>query len=283
MRALLENPLWPKAGVERNYQRLFGAISGVLLAIALICLFDGLLAHMRQGSNDFRLLPGQAITVSGPAVLKNPVNSDLVARFSPENCPLRFDLEGFYTGYWFGNGMWRGHILANEASDPADCALRISFKGAPAQTIQAYKIRIFANEEALRAASLSMVDRFFGLNPFIIAAWCGIFGVICGLVTYYFGRGYGNILRELGLAEIYAQDPRAATIWCLAPRDLAPKPGLARMVLDKDGHAIAEARSVAWKKGKLQLQLMDDKEIPSGALVCLRHPEERHAFKAGNI
>lgn len=273
MRALLENPLWRLAGLNRKYQRLFGAISGVFLLIALISLFDGLIAQMRQGANELEFLPGQALTLSGPVALKNPVNSDVLARFTPADAPFHFELEGFFTGYWFGNGMWRGAVIADNFGETGEYGLRISFKGAPAQSAQQYKLLLFADAAAMRADSLSWIRRYFDLNPFILAAFSGFIGILGGIATYWFGRRFGNLLSRLGLAEVYATDPATASISCLVPIEQAPRPGLARLILDADGHSVAEARTGSWHKGRLTLTLMDGREIPAGALVCLRHPD----------
>lgn len=272
MRDLLENPVWLNATLNRKYQRLFGAISGFFLAVALISLFDGLIAQMRQGANELEFLPGEAITVSGPAVLKNPLRSDMIARFTPGDAPFRFQLEGFFTGYWFGNGMWRGQIVAEEAGSPGQYELRISFRGAPAQTMQKYELRIYADQKARHAGALSFIQRLTGTNPFMLATGTGIIGIFCGLVTYWFGRRFGNLLTQLGLSEVYSSDAASSSLWCLSPVPF--RAGLPRMVLDADGHILGEARTAGWKKGKLQLTLMDERGIPPGALVCLRHPEQ---------
>lgn len=275
MRALLEDPLWRKARADRKYQRLFGVCAGIFLAVALIALFDGLIAQMRQGANELEFLPGETLALSGPSALKNPIDSDVVVSFSPPDAPFKFGLEGFFAGYWFGNGMWRGGIAAADTADPGRYEMRLAFRGAPAQSAQKYTLLVFADAAAMRAGALSFIRRWLDVNPFVLAAWAGGIGVFCGILTYFFGRRLGLELAELGLAEVYASDPETATIWCLAPRSETVKPGLARMALDWDGRVVAEARIVEWKKGKLKLTLMDGREIPAGALVCLRHPDSR--------
>lgn len=270
MRELLASPIWHMARKHRKYQWWIGRIAGTFLAIALIALFDGLLSRMRAGVNELEFLPGQTIVLSGPVALKNPLNSDVMAGFSPPGAPFHFELEGFFTGYWFGNGMWRGRITASDHADPGQYVLNIRFRGAPAQSIQKYELLLFASEETMQAASRSLIRRWLNGNPFIIAACCGGMGILLGLMTYWFGRRFDQELSSLGLAQIYASD--GADIWCLAPQSLAPAQGNARMVLDAEGRICAEARCGKWQKGKLKLTLMDDKAPPAGALVCLRHP-----------
>jgi Glucose-6-phosphate isomerase len=68
-------------------------------------MLDGLQGLVRSGADVIEVLPGGSVPISGPLTIKNPVNSDLNAQFSPANPSLSYDLEGFFAGYWFGNGM----------------------------------------------------------------------------------------------------------------------------------------------------------------------------------
>ncbi|MBD5539470.1 MAG: hypothetical protein HDQ94_05695, partial [Desulfovibrio sp.] len=178
-------------------------MSGILLAVALLGLFDGLLAEMRTGTSQLELLPGESLTLSGPAALKNPVSSDLVARVTPPDAPLRFTLEGFFTGYWFGNGMWRGEVMAEPDAAPGSYGLRITFRGAVGQAPQVYTLVIHEDATARREASLSFLRRWLDVNPFILAALCGGAGVALGAATYAFGRRHVRLLAALGCSEIY--------------------------------------------------------------------------------
>lgn len=270
MRELLNTRAWRLASAARERQRFIGRVSGVFLAVALLALFDGLLAQMRSGSSELELLPGEIATISGPAALKNPVNSDLVATFTPSDAPLTFVLEGFFTGYWFGNGMWRGKIEVAPEAGTGTWRLRVAFRGASATTAQNYTLKIFADSNAMRSASLSYTRLFLDINPFILAAICGASGILGGMATYYFGRRYAGFLGLLGMAEIYRATPADGSIWCLAPRSLAPMPGNARMVLDARGQPVGEARALSWHKGKLRLEMMDAATPAPGSLVCLQ-------------
>lgn len=281
MRALLENPLWPKAIRERQRQRFFGTASGIFLALALLALLDGLIAQMRQGENLIQLLPGGETAISGPVAIPNPLESDLAAHFTPGDSPLEFQLEGFFSGYWFGNGMWRGLLSATKNANAGDFALRIAFHGAPASTDQIYKIELFPDAAALRAASPSLFRRHTGLNTFGLSAWASAAGAFCGIITYIFGRRYHGLLAEQGLSEICASDPRNSLIWCIVPEEMSPRSGLDRMVLDATGHVVAEARAMEWKKGRLELALLDMRAPPPRALICLKHPCEAATHKSG--
>ena len=277
MRSHFDPRLWHAAALARRRQHALGLVSGILLAVALLGLFDGLLAEMRAGANQLELLPGESLTLSGPAALKNPVTSDLVARVTPPDAPLRFTLEGFFTGYWFGNGMWRGEIAALPEAAPGRYGLRITFRGAAGQAPQVYTLIVHEDAAARRAASLSFLRRWLDVNPFVLAALCGGLGVLLGAATYAFGRRHVHLLAALGCSEVYragmaGEDVR---LWCLAARGAAPRPGTVRMVLDREGAIIGEARVEQWRKGSLELTLLDGRPVPEGCLVCLRAPATR--------
>ena len=274
MRSHFDPGLWQAAALARKRQHGLGLVSGILLAVALLGLFDGLIAEMRGGTNRLELLPGESLTLSGPAALKNPVSSDLVARFTPPDAPLRFSLEGFFTGYWFGNGMWRGEVTAGAEAAPGSYGLRITFRGAVGQAPQVYTLIVHADAAARREASLSFLRRWAGVNPFVLAALCGGAGVLLGGATYAFGRRHVRLLAGLGCSEVYRTGLAGENcrLWCLAAKSLAPRPGTVRMVLDGEGRIIGEARVEQWRKGSLELTLLDAGPLPEGSLVCLRPP-----------
>lgn len=275
MRSHFDPALWRAAGAARAWQHRLGWLSGILLAVALAGLFDGLLAEMRAGPNQLEFLPGATATVSGPAAFKNPVSSDLVARFSPQDAPFAFEPEGYFTGYWFGNGMWRGVIRAHDGAAPGRYGLRVSFRGA-SQAAQEYTLLVRADEAAMRAGSLSLLRRILGLNPFLLAAWSGCAGVLLGVATYALGRRHARLLARLGCGEIYRSGPAAGgfRVWCLAAGNLVPRAGAVRMLLDSEGHICGEARVERLHRGSLELTVLDGTLPGPGSLVCLRPPTQ---------
>jgi|MucameStandDraft_1065616.scaffolds.fasta_scaffold00807_11 hypothetical protein len=275
MREYFDQQLWQKAANSRTAQRFLGYISGFFLLVALVSLFDGLTAEMRQGATTLDLLRDGEIVISGPSALKNPVTSDLGHAFSPKDAPLQFELDGFYTGYWFGNGMWRGKIMSNRDAEPGEYHLRVFFKGAAGQGAQNYDLRVFEDAAGMRAASFSHIRRYLDLNPFILAAITGIFGFMLGVATYCFGRRYLSFLGQLGLSEIYHSKRHDGQyfVYCLVnPGPFTPKPGNVRMVLAPDGTQIGEARAEKLHKNKLMLTMLDDSGVPPGSLVCIAPP-----------
>lgn len=267
MRDLASNALWPRLRRERKHQINFGRVSGLLLSVALLALFDGLLAEMLSGSNESRLLAGSSIVLSGPSALKNPVDSDLVARFNPPDSPLSFDMEGFFTGYWFGNGMWRGKITVPGDAPSGTYTLVVSFKGASAQSAQRYKLIVYETPEAAREDSRSLLRRALDINSFKLAAYAGAIGIAFGLVTWFFGRRYILGLLSLGLAQAYPAGNNA--YFCFCPKKRAPTAGAASALYDEAGEFVGAARVGDWRKGKLEIRATGEISESASLLALL--------------
>lgn len=275
--------LWQSLRRYRRIQRFWGGCAALLLAVALLGLLDGVQALMRLGADHLEILPGGSETLSGPCPFKNPLNSDIQARFTPENAPLHFSLEGFFAGYWFGNGMWRGEVRAEPEAGPGRYELRIAFKGAAAQSAQKYVLLLRADEASLRAASPSWVRRLTGWNAFIAAAWFGCLGTLCGLRTYLLGRRCFELLRRLGCSEIFRVSANGASchIWCLASRADTPRPGEVCRVLNDAGQALGAARAEKAHKGVLELIMLDGVSVLPGCLLCLRPADDSRPEAGG--
>lgn len=259
---------WRKVVILRKAQNIFGIFSGICLTIAMLALFDGLIAQMRAEPGEINVLAGERINLSGPAVLKNPVNSDLRATFNPAGSGLTFNLEGFFAGYWFGNGMWRGYVAIPENAPPGKVALKIAFKGASSRTDQKFIFNIYDNLAVLRENSPSLVMRHCTVNPFFLGSICGGAGIICGIITYCLGRKYFCRLQEFNLVEIQRRASNGI-LWCLVSKNLAPPIGKTCMVLDAAGLSIGCATVKSWVKGSLKLELEDASLARISTLVSM--------------
>ena len=145
---------WASCFILRRRMRSCGRASAVFIVAAFFCLADGLYSAVRVGSEVLELLPGQTLMLSGPSPLKNPLNSDFVARITPPGEDVRFTLEGFFASYWFGSAMWRGAVQADAGAEPGRRELLIRFRGAPAKSAQKYSVIVWENEAVKRGRSL---------------------------------------------------------------------------------------------------------------------------------
>lgn len=271
MNDLNNNPLWPALRKNRKYQKFFGLISAVLFTLALIALVDGLQSKMRSGPDELRLVAGTTESVAGPSALKNPVPSDLVARFTPTDAPLEFRLDNFFPGYWFGGGMWRGQIVVPATLAPGRYGLSVSFKGAAGQSPMNYVLYVYASRAELRAASLSLFYRYLNLNPFILASSLGGAGIFFGLITWFFGRRYILGLLSLEILQAFP-GPDSELLWCHCPKKYAPAIGAKLAIYSADGKFLSAARAIELRKGKLVARSANPLPAAGVYLAALRTP-----------
>ncbi len=269
--------LWRQYRALRKNQKRLGGVCAFLLLAALLGMLDGLQGVMRSGANTLDLLPGGSAALSGPLSIKNPVHNDLQIRFSPGNAPCSFHLEGFFAGYWFGNGMWRGTVVAHSDAKPGEYTLRASFRGAPASTAQHYTVRLHADAENMRAASTFFLLRLTGVNPFVLAGACVILAILLGVGVYRLGSRHIHNVLALGCGEVIRASAvdGGCRIWCLLYGARAPAEGTLCPVLDAEGVSLGQARAERVDKGTLELLLpcaAAAGTVCSGCLVLLRSP-----------
>ena len=278
---------WRDYGRLRGYQRRLGVCCAVFLALALLALLDGAQGLMRAGAGVLDRVPGQGLEISGPAALKNPVDSDLQAVFTPSVPDLTFRLEGFFTGYWMGIGMWRAAVAAGPSTEPGRYDLLVRFRGAPPSTEQHLTVQVYADARSLRAASLSLLQRLLGWNPFILAASLALPGLAGGVLVFALGSRCQNLLATLGCGEVLRvqSEKTALRLWCLLLGAPPPPPGTSCTVLDPQGRPLVQAQAQAQPakpRGVLELLLEQQSFAASnaarsavrpGCLVRLRPPK----------
>ncbi|SDF54893.1 hypothetical protein [Desulfovibrio legallii] len=288
--AAASDAAWREYARFRGVQRRLGACCAALLVLALLALADGIQGLMRAGADVLELTPGESLSVSGPAALKNPVDSDLQVTFDPPDPALTFRLEGFFTGYWMGNGMWRAQVAAGPAAEPGRYSLRIRFRDAPASTDQSLSVLVYADDSARRAAALSLLQRLLGWSPFILAASLFLPVLVAGVLVFALGSRCQRLLAALGCGEVLRVQAEATgrRLWCLLLGAPAPAPGTPCAVLDPQGRPLGQAVAQALPpkpRGVLELLLEQNTAVafPSstrsavrpGCLVRLRPPRPR--------
>jgi len=184
-------------------QRACGRTAMLLLALAVLMLFDGLREGI-FGSADVRLIPGETYAVSGPLPPRTDRIGDFVIGGNAADGSLRLVPEGIFTGYWFGGGMWRGHITTDAHPRPGTHVIKVRDRfGEKQNPALVFTVRVFADEKDRRQASPSMTMRWTGIEPFLLAAVSGMLGTMAGFATYLFGRRWSALLAENECGEIF--------------------------------------------------------------------------------
>ncbi len=289
MQTVLDADTWDACQHIRQRQRRLGTVCALLLAVALLGLVDGLQGLMRTGSNTLEMLPGNIAALSGPLTIKNPVTADIEVRFTPPDAPLVFNLEGFFAGYWFGNGMWRGTVAAETGVEAGEYQMRVAFRGAAASTAQNYTVLLRADTADMRDHSTSFAQRLTGCNPFVLAAAFVGMALLVGVGVYRQGSRLIRKLVRLGCGEVVRvqEEKDGVRLWCLLFGTRPPYEGTVCAVITTDGRVLAQARAGTAAKGSLELfvaqrdRVQNETEhgheprsfaVRPGCLVCLRPP-----------
>ena len=184
-------------------QRGSGITATILLTLAMLMLFDGLRTGI-FGVSDVRLVPGEDYAVSGPMPPKTERIEDFVIDGNAEDGSVRLVPGGIYTGYWFGGGMWRGHVRVGSAPRPGEYTISVRDKfGEKQNPALVFAVRIFSSPEERRAHSPSLVYRWTGIDAYLLAACAGLFGIVAAGGNFWLGWTWSAILAEHGCGEIF--------------------------------------------------------------------------------
>ncbi len=185
-------------------QRLTGRVAMVLLALALLALFDGLRGGILGSSGQIDLIPGEKYLLSGPLPPKTERIEAFVIEGGAPDGSLRLVPEGIFTGFMFGGGMWRGHIAVDAHARPGISEIRVRDRfGEKQNPALVFKVRVYASAEERQAASPSFVMRRLGIEPHIVAACLGLLGVLVGCGNYLLGRKWHSVLVQHGCGEVF--------------------------------------------------------------------------------
>lgn len=219
------NSFWQALPALKERQRRTGLLAALVLGLAVLVLVDGLQALMRAGSYHLDIVAGQGTMLSGPIGIDKPRDSDLLVSVTPEGAPLSFRLDGFFASYWFGNGMWRGEIVAEQGATPGTYSLSVRVRGTPASATQRYEITVWSDAASQRQGAYSLTVSLLGFNPFWLSGILACIGIVPGLLSFLSGRRIVRLLWYAGFSEVSARRPRRTAACCSgvrAPRRKAP-------------------------------------------------------------
>lgn len=185
-------------------QRVSGIFSALALALAFLCLFDGLRGGVFGSQSPVPLIPGEAYRISGPMPSQTEHIKDFVVDGNAPGGTVRLKPQALFTGYWFGGGMWRGEIAVDQQCLPGawTFSVRDNFGGKQNPAL-VFSVRVFRDEADRQAHSASAIIRWTGLQPLMLAACLGAAGLLAMGLNYLFGRLWSRVLAELGCGEVY--------------------------------------------------------------------------------
>ncbi len=184
-------------------RRQVGRVGGVLLALALLLLLDGMSSGLRQDAGTFRCLPGQSAAISAnvPVYVDSP-DKVMVQSAGPG---IRLRVDQVMPGYWMGGRLFAGAIEVGPQAAPGDQPLVLTFPPDDKGKVYtlAYTVRVYADAAAMRADSPYYTERILGIPPYLPAGILAGLGLVClGLVFFLSVRLESRLAAE-GMAEVY--------------------------------------------------------------------------------
>jgi hypothetical protein len=252
-----------------RWRNLAGKAASCFFLLAFVTLLDGLVAHFREPSNLFRVLPGAVTEINGylPGEVKGVEDLTYVST-SPR---LKVTLNEVHKGYFMGAPMWQGMVEIDAQIEPGEYRVvvkprSLSFKG-PAPI---FHILVYANPLSLQQASPSFIRRFTGLSPFGLAASFLPGIILAAAAVYYLSGKRENLLAQEGKAEIYqvVKGDGLYEVRFSLGTSHGIGPGSQLQIFDNLGETVGTAQ-VEESNPKNSLALVTtDREVRVGYLVC---------------
>ena len=252
-------------------QRLSGRVAMLLLGLALLALFDGLRGGILGSTGLVRLIPGERYQLSGPLPPKTERIEDFVIEGMAADGSLRLVPEGIFTGYMFGGGMWRGYLDADMRVVPGKYEIRVRDRfGEKQNPALVFSVRVFAGAQARRAASPSMVTRWFAIEPRLLAACLGAVGILVGCGNYLLGRKWHSELVAHGCGEIFRMktiDGHVEVTADMGGLSDIPEGAVFRFSRPLRGD-VGFGTVVSCEKGHVALYVRENAQVRPGDIAC---------------
>lgn len=194
-----------------NNRIIFGRMCILASIISLIGIFDGLIASYRKPANNLDIITGRSIEMIGKVYGNAASINDLSFTSDSPDLILLLD-EKFFSGYWLGDGMWRGELKAASSLRPGIYNIKINFRDLSnikpdalekIEKLSTYTINVYSDAKALRQSDLSFIKRFTGVSPWTISVLFFPVVLISGGLIFIISTKLETEMARYGLAEIY--------------------------------------------------------------------------------
>ncbi|QLA17482.1 hypothetical protein [Desulfolutivibrio sulfoxidireducens] len=253
-----------------------GRMGALIMAVAMLCVIDGLTAQMRREQNMFQMLAGGEMVINGPMPPDTAELRDLIIDGATAAVSLR--PEEIYKGFWMGGLMWKGEARA--ASDATPGIYTVSVRGEkeekPHPTLT-FTFRIYPDGPSLRANAPEYVMRSIGFHPYAVAAALLPLAILCGLTVFMLAKKMERDMAGKGKAEIYMikRSPEGLQISFGLGRDHGLKPGALVGVRNETGLTVGRARVTSCTETDAIAVLAGDGQAELGNLVFLERSPPR--------
>lgn len=260
-----------------NNRIIFGRICMLASVIAIIGIFDTLISSYRKSANDIDMITGRSFEIVGKVYGNTTSSHDIIFKSDYPGLTLSLG-EKLFSGYWLGEGMWRGELKADSSLPPGKYNIKILFRDLSnikpdklekLEKLCTYTVNVYSDAKALRQSDLSFIKRFTGMSPWSISiAFLPIILIAGGLVFIVSGRIDDNMAKK-GFAEIYrvSKHDRGFEIFFGLGKNHGLEVGEKMNLLDQSGEIITEI--VVENTGKENSSALTDiSKIRPGCMVA---------------
>jgi hypothetical protein len=185
-----------------RWQSTIGRAGTLLCVLFVLAGFDGLVTQFRTPPNEFRIIPGETVSVNGPCGGNIESVSQLFYESSSQGIALRF--EAIHAGFWLGGTMWRGALMVDHEAQPGDYRVVVKPVNDPQEKPFAiFSIRVFSNANSLQSASRSYIQRQFGISPWLLFSVSLLLSGLAFGIVYGISQKRDSLMAVEGRAEIY--------------------------------------------------------------------------------
>jgi len=185
---------------RRTYAGLCGT---VLLCLAIAFAADGMIAGGRKDPHLYELLPGQSLNLTDPLPRGAERLEDLSLLASSPQVSVR--LEETFSGFWLGGVLWRAKAEIPQDAAPGEYSVTMHYahNGTETTPRQTYRLRVHKDAAGVQAAALSLVQRTFGVSPYVLAAAMLALALLPMLACLALSRNIAHALRAEGMTEVF--------------------------------------------------------------------------------
>ena len=249
---------------------LLGKVGAALCGLLFLALLDGLIAQFRQPQNVFKVLPGESVEINGPLPWDVKGVEELAYRGDSEH--LRLTFVTLHKGYFLGGDMWRGQIAVGRGILPGEFRLIVTPKSpTPEKPLPPFRIIVYADAQARRQSSTSMIQRFTGYSPWAVAPAFLPFILLAFGMVFSLSQKRETLMARQGKAEIYraVRQEEGWTIRFGLGTVHGVVPGMRVTVLDEQDRMVAAAEVTEASETDSWATAPGEAEIKAGYVVSM--------------
>jgi hypothetical protein len=186
---------------------------GFILAALLLLfgVFDGLSSSLRKPETRLDILRGSSLEIIGKVLGNAASAKDLVVTSDSGELDMVLDPD-LFKGFWMGDLMWRGRLMAYSSLKPGTYSLSVQCRDPSGvkpehrdkvRSLSTYTVTVHGDEAALLSSQASLFLRWAGISPWWVAVVLLPVVLLSGMVIFLVSGRIDEAMAREGNAEVY--------------------------------------------------------------------------------